>query len=299
MPNPVVRRALPDQKLAECFPPTPWQLVPGYTLKRKIGGGVMMLVGLMAAAFYVHFTGGGVRQFLEERAVWNSSRSVEAPALVEGKVKTNRLIFHEYQFKVTYAVDAEGTTRTEPLQFDTLFAKIDEGVEPRVRFDPAEPRRFALNLAMLASTARWGALGFMLIAGVLLVGGSIGFLGWAMYAGASRAEHVAARGWPVVGTITKIEEQRSHGVKTGMILYTFRLPEGLGGKTRSVGIRRKAGTPLWIEDGVRLVVCVDPDDPKAFVALRHDLFPMVFPPGTDQVVRQRVAGLGNAAAPPG
>jgi hypothetical protein len=293
MSNPVVRRAVPDQKLAECFPPRPWQLASGYAVKRKIGGAVLMLVGLVAAVFYVHLTSGGLRQFLQERAVWTDPRSAEVPSSVRGEVKTNRLIFHEYRFKVTYPVDAAGTPRTEPLEFDTLLAEVDQGVEPLVRFDPGQPRRFALNLAVLASTGRWGALAFMLLAGVLLVGGSIGFLGWAMYAGASRAERVAARGWPVVGTITKIEEQRSHGAKTGMILYTFRLPEGLGGKTRSVGIRRKAGTPLWIEDGVRLVVCIDPDDPKAFVALRHDLFPMVFPPGTDELVRQRVAGLAS------
>jgi hypothetical protein len=293
MPNPHPPPVVPDPRLAECFPPTPWKLVPGYVMKRKMGGAVLLLAGVAAALGYIALSGGGLRQFLDERAVWNDARSVQVPAVVDGEVTTNRLIFHGYHLRVGYPVDAAGTARTESLEFDTLISRIDDTLEPRVRFDPRQPGRFALNQAVMASGGRWGALAFFLLAGVLLVGGSIGFLGWALYAGALRAERVALRGRPVVGTITKIEEQRSHGVPTGLTLYHFRMPSELGGKARSVGFKRKDGTPLWLEERVRLVVCVDPEAPKAFVALRHDLFPMVFAQGTDALVRERLAHLAR------
>ncbi len=273
--------------LADILPPAPWQLVPGYTIRRTVFGVVLMLVAAAAAIGYLVWLSGDVQAFLAEQAVWSAPTSVEVPAEMDGEVTTRKLIFKQYELKVTYPVAPDGTLRTEPLEFDTLFSAIDDTIAPVVRFDPNEPGRFALNVAVNAKGGRWGGLLFMLFGG-LLVGGAIGFVGWALYVGARRAQMVAARGVPVACRTTSIEEQVVNGVKTGAIIYRFQVPERFGGKAREVVFRRAEGTPLWTDEERELVVCLVPDDPKAFVALRHDLFPLAVPEGTADTVRERL-----------
>ena len=47
------------------------------------------------------------------------------------------------------------------------------------------------------------------------------------------------------------------------------------------------------------MVCLVPSNPKAFLALRYDLFPLSFPPGAADAVREKLGAAKDSSSTEG
>jgi hypothetical protein len=129
--------------------------------------GLGMLGGIGYYAFYE------ARGLIEDRDVF--ARGVAAAeGRVEGKARSRRIFFHEYELTLRYT-DRSGAHHSTRQAFDTAFGEVDEAQRPEIRYDPDRPDRAASSwsIDVTASRALWAALAALMA----LVGGFVVYAG--------------------------------------------------------------------------------------------------------------------------
>ncbi len=274
------------------LPPSPLRLLPSFVWKYRLGGLALLAVGIAAGTGYAVWQYHGIRALLEESRIWQQGES--APTVdVSGHVETSKAIFHEYKLDVEYT-DARQVKHKHRLDFSTLGTEIDQKADPNVHYLKADPDQFALSWAVEAKTSRWCSIGFMMLAGVGLIGGSFSFLGWRAMRRLADAQRCAARSDEVIVEITKVRQTNVHGkVTANEIKFAGRMPDGreVTGET-SFPIKFE---PLWADGSrLRMVALVPPENLKRAVVLRSDFWPFLLTPEEQEKVRAGIAARTKA-----
>lgn len=256
-------------------------------MKRLVGGALAVVGALAVSGAYGAWQWGSAQAILHDQALW--ARGAVAEARVDGRETSRSFILNSYDLKVQYYDDAAQLHERE-LEFDLLFASVDQGRPTFVKYDRARPDDFVLSWAHESTTARWASFAFMMLAGVGLIGGSLAFLGASAIRNARAAQAAAARGVEVECVITSVEQQVVQGKVTDNLIYRFRLPEHLTPDgDREVIIPAKEGSPILVDGATKLVALVDPAAPKTFLVPRTDLSPLDVDAETRSLYQERAA----------
>lgn len=261
------------------LPARPWKLTAGFALRRMLGGLIAVLAGIGAIIGYTYMEGSELRLISDNEAVWHMPGAIEGGADVKGRV-SSRLFFDTYTLEVTYDTDAGA--RTEKLEFGTI-GDIDKDASPMVRFDPNNPKRYALNWAVEATGKRWASGIILLIVGDGLIGGVFLFIGVMAFVQLARSQRAAREGVELHAQLLSATEQLHNGRATGNMTYSLRLPSRAQDPdspfdepvTTDATIRKANGGPLTAPTGVVVIVATDatPKRPAPLV-VRSDLYPL-------------------------
>jgi hypothetical protein len=273
------------------LPPTPLRLQSSFVWKYRLGGLVLLAVGISAGAGYAAWQYNTIRELLDQARIWRMGE----PALevrVSGREKTSKGIFHGYELDVEY-VDAREGRHKRTMKFDTLGGEVDQNAEPAVHYLKDDPDQYALSWAMDVTTSRWCSIGFMMLAGVGLIGGSFSFLGWRALRRLLDAQRCAARSDEVIVEITKVRPQKVHGkITANEIFFTGLTPDGRevkGDTTFPIKFE-----PLWADASQRrMVALVPPENLKRAVVPRGDFWPFEFTADEQAKVRAAIAARGQ------
>lgn len=256
------------------LPLAPRQLAPGHLARGLVGGALAMLAALGIAGGYGVWQWGAAQDIVHDSALWRDG-DVTTPADVEGRQTSHSFLFNDYDLQVRFR-DETGEPHEGKVEFSRLFTSVDADAPTEVRFRKGHPEDFVLSWAAASTTSRWMAFLFMALAGVGLIGGSVFFLGFSAVKNARVAKDVAERGVEVECELTQVEEQVVQGRATGYLVLRFKLPEQLapGAEPLEAIVKQNPG-PFLVDNGMKIVVLVDPHAPKRFLAPRADLFPLV------------------------
>lgn len=283
-----------ESAVEHIFPHPPWPVVSGHVVRRSFIGALIAAGGLLAGAYYGAEVVRDFSRLERDRAFWPESGSPaagtyeEVPATVRVAESNTKFILYSINLEVAFELAGVSGTHTQRLRM--LFGSLDGRVPARVRFDPERPEHWSLNWAAQAQGKRMQAV-LAMAAGGLLVGGSVAFLGFALWIGADRVRRVALRGITLAADVTEVEAQRAQGRATGAFIYRFRMPASHGGKQREAVFGGKHPRPLLLANGRILVVCVLRSDPNVFVVPREDLFPFDFGQELQAQIQARVDAL--------
>jgi hypothetical protein len=273
--------------------PTPLRLKSSFVWKTRLGGIVLILVGLAAAAGFARWQYDSVKELVDQSRIWKAG----VPAFqtsAKGQVTTNHGIFHEYDLEVSF-VDGNQVAHQDKLEFDTLFGEVDQASDPMVRYLENDPEHFALSWAMDVVTSRWAAIVFMAVVGIGLVGGSFTYLGGMALRRLSDARGCALRSNEVVVRITKVVATKASTRHVGNEYhFTGRMVDGreVSGK-RVFPIKYE---PLFADGGKQtMLVLIPQENVKRPVVLRGDFHPFELTPDEQSKVRQSMASRSATA----
>lgn len=278
--------------MAPIFPAPPWRLSLKYTATRYVFGVLFFLGGLALAVVCARLTADSERRLREEQAVWDAADSVEVRAVVDGTQQTQAFVAHSYDLTVSFQ-PYDGALQTEKLAFSTVGGGLDDEALTFVRYlryDPRDPHRFALDVAVGHASAR-RAHHFLLLGGggVLLVGLLL-VLGVRLVQSARAAATVVQNGEEIACAYLFSEPELVNGKKTHNTIYRFRFPDTHGGEVKHAVFKSNAGGPLFLGPENRVIlVLVNRRKRTQFVVPRSDLYPFVFDAKERDEVRARAA----------
>jgi hypothetical protein len=277
------------------LPPRPLRLKPKFVWSCRLGGLGLVLAGIGAAIGYGWWQWSEIQALLEQRQIWETG--VEAQDVrVEGHVTSHLIILHGYNLRVEF-IDAVGVRHENKIEFSTLGVTVDQASPTVVHHLAGAPERFALSWAMDVTGGRWGAIIFMGVAGVGLIGGSFTFLGIKAWRRLADARRVANRSEEIVARVTKVVPQMYQGRHTGNE-YHF-TGECDGGRTvtgkETFAVKH---TPLHLDpERLTILALVAPEKPDRAVAVRADFHPFQLRDEDRQVVQSAIAAVAASDRP--
>lgn len=282
---------------AKLLPPHPWKIASGYKLG-TLTRAVALLLGAAAVVVGIsYWQYGEAAMIVNERAIWEDPKSVEVEADASGR-SSSRLAMYSYHLDVSYDVGDRVVHR--PLEFH-CFGSIDKSGPRIVRYDPNDPSRFALNLAVEKSTGRWAHLIVMwgLLAGFL--GGAIGAGGWRALQHFRYIASLETRGVELHCTLVSVEQEYDKkGNPTKNSIYRVTIPSKgedarspYGAPQSSYFLLPNGTHPLELGDKGDRVIVLLPFDiaivPEPVVALRDDFYPLLLDADQQRAAKAKLA----------
>jgi hypothetical protein len=274
---------------APILPSRPLRLRRGFVIWSYFGAISLGLVGAVALVAYVVWQLGEARQIQTDQAIWDHGTPAESSS-VSGRETSHNFLLNSYELDVEY-VDAQGKTHRKKAEFSSLFASVDQKTDADVRYDPANPERFALRWAIDLGGYRWAAFAFMMVAGI---GIGIAFLVLALglFRRVTDARAAAEDSQEVEIELQKVVELSQHGRPTGTSQFHYQLTTEAG-KTvkRNVAFRTSKGqSPLYTDaQKTRFLALRASRAPDRPVILRNDLHPFDVSPEERAEVEKRLA----------
>src|SRR5262245_37583738 len=143
------------------------------TRKSWLMSALFVVVGSGFTFAFVHFG----HEVITEHQLWQSGEAGEIQELswqLRASGKAGVTIFYDYTVDVAY-LDQTGQLHQGHTEFDLVWSPVaDEFGSTRLRYDRADPSRFALSSSAEAGAARWaapvlfGVLGAMMWLGLVL-----------------------------------------------------------------------------------------------------------------------------------
>lgn len=255
------------------LPPRPLKLKTAFVWRNQIGGILLLLAAVGVAAGYFAVMADGLKALWRESAIWKAGVEVREVS-VSGERKTSKFIFHSYKLTVDF-IDVNGARHSERVEFDTLLGTVNEDKPAVVRHLRADPKQFVLSWSQDVKLSRWLWEGFLLVAGVGLIGGTLVFMGWTMLRRLSDARHCAESSEQVALRFTEIQPEFTKGKHTANVFhYAGRTIDGreLAGKFEFPIKHVPLFTDAAQEAAVALVAAGRAD---RLVVLRGDFYPFV------------------------
>jgi hypothetical protein len=253
--------------------PSPLALRPGYLKRQTAQAHAAVAAVTCLVVLAVAIVGLLVRPLLREQAVW--ARGVPATHVqYDGQKSTDRF-FNDFTLRVTYD-DADGVSHHQRLEFGTLLFGIDQETPPEVRFDPAAPDIFALNIAVGAAPSRWT---YSLALGIWpLFPAAFAIRGARMlYRRVRRARQCVLDGRPVA---VEVVFPRPVVMGNGKVRYDYRLTNPDGSVLRAHVDFEGTHGPVFIggkRGQTHLLAIQSQSDPEALLVVRDDLYPLDLP----------------------
>jgi hypothetical protein len=265
------------------LPPRPLTLAASFVSKSWMRALLVGALGLAVVALVLGLAGWAAADILGQRSL-SRSGTLAPYASISGKVKTTNIVYHEHDLTVSFQ-DEAGAMHSGKMEFSTLFLSADKELKPQVWYDPADPSRFALNLATERAGSRW----LLVLFGVAIFGGigvGILFAARSTLRALGDARKVAARSEELRVTITSVEEIRNQkGAPTGKRRWHWKGTAPGGAALAGSADFDKGHAPLYGDAAERTMVALySPDAPKATIVLRDDLYPFAF----DAAERERI-----------
>jgi len=274
----------PTGPLDDLFPP-PIAISGRYLWTRSVGGVASMIAGAVVAVLFIGWQGKDLLRLQRETELYESPTAVPGEDVdVDGEI-TTQYFFAEYKLNVAYT-DKTGGRHAAKVEFGTI-PELDKTNFRAVHYDPADPSRFALNLAVKEQGKRLGSILVLGLLGGGLIGGSLWFLGWVAMRTALAWRRISRNGRVVLCTPVKAVEQRQYG-RVVSTTYHFQVPAGPRPEPldRKQAFRPKDGGPLTVKGHV--VGMYSPDRPKAVYLLGADFEPLELTPEEKAQARRRL-----------
>lgn len=264
------------------YPRAPFKLSFKFLLWRWAGMAICLPGALAIFGVYAYLALGQARAIWHDSRVWNAG-GPEGPVQVGGQVTTRQFVLKSYKLDVEYTTP-DGVRHPHELEVETLFGGLEEDVESRVRLSPTNPDDFAINTVVEASTARYFAALFFLVAGGGIAA-TLGYLAWMVYKQMRRVRRAAQDGVLRLTPLVSRERVFVNGQDTGAEKVVFRVlqPDGAW-----VNVDYQLGTNgglLTTSDGSSVLAVVPRADPAQAVLMLTSLYPFVFSPSDAQQLR--------------
>jgi len=254
----------------------PLRLHPGFIRKTYLGMAACVIFGLGAAIGASVWQLGEARKLLAASALWQTGTEAEDASL-EGRETSHNFLFNDYNLDVEY-VDQQGALHKAKLEFNTLFASVDQKSPVIVKYDPQAPDRFALSWMVDMKVSSWAAVAFM--ASIGLAFGLVGLFGFKQLTqklAAARRAAVEATESSVA--LVQVVEMRQNGRATGVMKYQYNTTDAAGKtKRREVLFNvKKQEAPLYVDQANSKMFVLQPPAPHLPVVLRNDFYPFDVP----------------------
>jgi hypothetical protein len=254
----------------------PLRLHPGFVRKSYLGLCAAVIFGLAAAIIYPVMELGEARKLMDATATWQAGTDAE-DATVEGHETSHNFILNSYRLNVEF-VDQKGESHKGKVEFDSLFASVDQKAPVHVKYDPQNPDRFAFSWMIDMKATVWASIAFM-----SLVGLGIGLLCLAvarqMLQKLAAARRAAVEAVESSVPLVKIVEVRQYGRPTGVMKYRYDTT-GAAGKTKRREVvfnAKKQQAPLYFDQAGSRMFVLQPPTPHQPVVLRNDFYPFDVP----------------------
>jgi hypothetical protein len=250
----------------------PLRLHPSFVRKSYLGLCAAVIFGLAAAIIYPVLELGEARRLMNATALWQTGTDAE-DASVEGHETSHNFILNSYRLNVGFVAQS-GREHKGKVEFDSLFASVDQKRPVHVKYDPQNPDRFAFSWMIDMKATVWASIAFM-----TLVGLGIGLL-CLMVARQMTQKLAAARRAAVDAVessvaLVKVIEIRKNGRATGVMKYQYTTSEATGKtKRREVLFNvKKQQAPLYFDQAGSRMFVLQPPAPHQPVVLRNDFYP--------------------------
>ncbi len=250
----------------------PLRLHPGFVRKSYLGLCALVLFGLAAAIVYPVMEIGEARKLMSATALWQTGTDAE-DATVEGHETSHNFLLNSYHLNVEF-VDQQGGQHKGKVEFDSLFASVDQKAPVHVKYDPQNPDRFAFSWMIDMKATAWASIAFM-----TLVGLGLGLL--FLFGARQMGQRLAAARRAAVDAVessvalVKIVEVRQYGRATGVMKYQYATTNAAGKtKRREVVFNvKKQQAPLYFDQASSRMFVLQPPAPHQPVVLRNDFYP--------------------------
>ena len=250
----------------------PLRLHPGFVRKSYLGLCAAVIFGLAAAIIYPVMELGEARKLMDATALWQTGTDAE-DASVEGHETSHNFILNSYRLNVEFA-DQTGALHKGKVDFDSLFASVDQKAPVHVKYDPQNPDRFAFSWMIDMKATAWASIAFM-----SLIGLGIGLL--CLVVARQLLQKLAAARRAAVDAVessvavVKIVEMRKNGRATGMMKYKYDTTDAAGKtKRREVLFNvKKQQAPIYFDQAGSRMFVLQPPAPHQPVVLRNDFYP--------------------------
>jgi hypothetical protein len=250
----------------------PLRLHPGFVRKTYLGLCAAVIFGLAAAIIYPVMELGAARKLMDASAVWQTGTDAK-DATVEGHETSHNFILNSYQLNVEF-VDQKGEQHKGKIEFDSLFASVDQKAPVRVKYDPQNPERFAFSWMIDEKATVWAAIAFMSLVG-LGIGVLCLVLARQLLQKLAAARRAAVEAVESSVALVKIVEVRQYGRDTGVRKYKYDTTTAAGKtKRREVVFNvKKQQAPLYFDQASSRMFVLQPPAPHQPVVLRNDFYP--------------------------
>jgi hypothetical protein len=224
------------------------RLSPAFIRGAKVSGLPWLLLGIISLLGNFGYQGSLLWQLTQEQRLWESGDAAGQVA-VRGQRYTRYSFFSVYDVEVIYN-DTALHVYHRPLRFSALQSQLDDELEPKVKYDPADPTSFAVSWGVSQRSERLWAIAlfgsFWGLVGVLLC-----WLGLRRLAPLRDAKRcLAAPSWLSLRILSQRKEQQT-------TIFTYETPH-----------QKNA------ERGRLLALC-ESQRPACHVLIRADLYPLV------------------------
>ena len=238
------------------------RLSPAFIRGARRSGLPWLLLGVLLLLGDLLYQGSSVWQLNQEQHLWESGQEA-GQAAVRGQKYTRYSLFSAYDFEVIYN-DAALHVYHRPLQFSALQSQLDDELEPKVKYDPADPASFAVSWGVSQRSERLWALAlfgsFWGLVGVLLC-----WLGLRKLAPLRDAKRcLAAPSWLSLRVLSQHKKQQT-------TIFTYETPHQ---KNAEIFVEDKELGPFLLNEGRLLALC-ESQRPGCYVLIRADLYPLV------------------------
>jgi hypothetical protein len=250
----------------------PLRLHPGFVRRSYLGLCAAVIFGLAAAIIYPVMELGEARKLMDAVATWQTGTDAE-DATVEGHETSHNFILNSYRLNVEFT-DQKGEQHKGKVEFDSLFASVDQKAPVHVKYDPQNPDHFAFSWMIDMKATAWASIAFM-----SLVGLGIGLL--CLVVARQLLQKLAAARRAAVEAVessvplVKIVEMRQYGRPTGVMKYRYETTSATGKtKRREVVFNvKKQQAPLYFDQARSRMFVLQPPAPHQPVVLRNDFYP--------------------------
>jgi hypothetical protein len=218
--------------------------------------GAILLIGDLA------YQGALLWQLSEEQRIWESGQEA-GQAAVRGQKYTRYSLFSAYDFEVIYN-DAALHVYHRPLEFSTLQSRLDDQLEPKVKYDPDDPTKFAVSWGVSQRSERWRAIA-LFGSFWALVGGLLCWLGLRKLAPLRDARRcLSAPSWAALRIVSQRKKQKT-------TTFSYQTPTQ---RNEEIFVDDGALGPFLLEGNKLLALCHQ-KHPAYHIVLRADLYPLV------------------------
>jgi hypothetical protein len=254
-------------------PARPLKLHPRFVAGRVFGVLMMAALGVGLGPWFAYRQYQGAMSLLRTSKVWQ--RGVPASSCsVDAKEATFKLVFHTYEFKVSYH-DNRGEQHSGTCEVDTVFSTIDQNRRPVLRYLRETPDAFALSWAIEVQNSAWVAWAFFTATTVMF------FCCIAVAVFLWNELHIAflcsQKSDEVLLSVTKVSQEYQR-VGHNLTVYHFEGENGRGQSLKGkVRFSERHGPLFANASKATIVALVSEQAPRKPVVLRCDLQPFSRP----------------------
>src|SRR5215470_1870912 len=209
------------------LPIRPLELRRGYRGKLNLVALLILVFGggMLAGAAYLSHE---IPDVARDQEVWD--RGVRAAdGSISGREHTRyglSSLLASYDLRVEY-VDDRGGKHDGKLELTTALGDLDTSEPLEVRYDPANPKRFAVSWAIASSGPRYrGAIAIVVLCG--LIGLFLIRAAWQVRRSVQRDAQIAAEGLELEVPVVSRQFVARRGKITGEVHYVLEIPSGDG-----------------------------------------------------------------------